>query len=128
MNSSPFEEELLQRLENYALNLVRMTGNLPSPPLPNHQIAYVLSSNLLQAGTAMGANFTAAMEMAKPADRIAHHQTCVQRLAVTAYWLCVLGQTGMVASPEIDPLLAETDELTAIFTASVTMLRRLDEE
>jgi four helix bundle protein len=128
MTSSPFEEELLQRLENYALSLIQMTGNLPSPPLPNHQIAHVLSSNLLQAGTAVGANFTAAMEMAKPSDRVAHHQACVQRLAVTAYWLRVLGQTGMIASQEIDPLLAETDELTAIFTASVTMLRRLDEE
>jgi four helix bundle protein len=128
MSSSPFEEELLQRLENYALRLIQMVGDLPNPPLPNHQIAHVLGSNLLQAGTAVGANFTAAMEVAKPADRVAHHQTCVQRLAVTAYWLRVLGQTGMVASPEIDPLLAETDELTAIFTASVTMLRRADEE
>ncbi|MFP4436078.1 MAG: four helix bundle protein [Chloroflexaceae bacterium] len=125
---NPFDEELLQRLENYALSLIRMTSNLPNPPLPNHQVAHVLSSNLLQAGTAVGANFTAAMETDNPASKAAQHQTCVQRLAVTAYWLRVLGQTGMVASPEIDPLLAETDELTAIFTASVTMLRRSEEE
>ncbi|MFP4440721.1 MAG: four helix bundle protein [Chloroflexaceae bacterium] len=123
---NPFEEELLQRLENYALILVRMVGELPNPPLPGHQIAHVLGSNLLQAGTAVGANFTAAIEMSNLPDKAARHQICIQRLAVTAYWLRILGQTGMVASEQIDPLLAETDELLAIFTANVKMLRRIE--
>jgi len=97
-------------------------------PLPNHQIAHVLGTNLLQAGTAVGANFTAAMEMDNLSNKAAQHQTCEQRPAVTAYWLRILGQTGMVASPEIDPLPAETDELTAIFTAGVKVFHRVDEE
>jgi hypothetical protein len=41
---------------------------------------------------------------------------------VGAYWLRLLSKAGLIAASRLEPLLAETSELTAIFVASVRKL------
>ncbi len=120
---SAFEQQLMGRLEDYALRVIAVYGTLPDYPVTGHQVAQVLGKQLLRSGTAVGANFAEATRSHSLADKAAKQQICVKELEETAYWLRLLSKTGLIAPPRLDPLLAETSELTAIFVASIRKLR-----
>lgn len=46
----------------------------------------------------------------------------LQELDETAYWLELIAESGMISTSRIEPLMRETNELTAIF---VTCVRRV---
>jgi len=120
---SSFEQQLLERLEDYALRIIAVYNILPDYPTSGHQVAQVLGKQLLRAGTSVGANFAEATRTHSLADKAAKQQICIKELEETAYWLRLLSKTGLVASARLEPLLAETSELTAIFVASVRKLQ-----
>jgi len=55
-------------------------------------------------------------------DKAAKQQICIKELEETAYWLRLLVKTELVSAVRLDALFAETNELTAIFVASVRKL------
>jgi four helix bundle protein len=121
---SVFEQQLMERLEEYALRIIAVYNTLPDYPTSGHQVAQVLGKQLLRSGTSVGANFAEATRTHSLADKAAKQQICIKELEETAYWLRLLIKAGIVAAPRLDTLLAETSELTAIFVASVRKLQR----
>jgi four helix bundle protein len=119
-----FEQQLMERLEDYALRIIAVYNTLPDYPASGHQVAQVLGKQLLRSGTSIGANFAEATRTHSLADKAAKQQICIKELEETAYWLRLLIKAGIVAAPRLDTLLAETSELTAIFVASVRKLQR----
>ena len=118
-----FEQQLMERLEDYALRSIAVYNALPAYPTSGYQVAQVLGKQLLRSGTSVGANFAEATRTYSLADKAAKQQLCIKELEETAYWLRLLIKVGIIAPPRIEPLLAETSELTAIFVASVRKLR-----
>lgn len=123
---SVFEQQLMERLEDYALRIIALYNALPDYPTMGHQVAQVLGKQLLRSGTSVGANFAEATRTHSLADKAAkqQQQICVKELEETAYWLRLLIKANLVVAPKLEPLLAETSELTAIFVASVRKLQR----
>lgn len=119
----PFEQQLMERLEDYALRIITLYGVLPDYPAFGHQVAQVLGKQMLRSGTAVGANYAEAIRSHSLADKAAKQQICLKELEETAYWLRLLSKVGLIAAPQLEPLLAETSELTAIFVASVRRLQ-----
>jgi four helix bundle protein len=120
---SPFEQQLMERLEDYALRIITVYGILPDYPTKGHQMAQVLGKQLLRSGTSVGANYAEAIRSHSLADKAAKQQICIKELEETAYWLRLLIKAGLLAAPRLEPLLSETSELTAIFVASVRKLQ-----
>jgi four helix bundle protein len=120
---SVFEQQLMERLEDYALRSIAVYGALPDYPAAGHQVAQVLGKQLLRAGTSVGANFAEARRTHSLADKSAKQQICIKELEETAYWLRLLHKTSLVEAARLEPLLLETSELIAIFVASVRKLR-----
>src|SRR5262249_55013948 len=120
---SPFEQQLMEQLEDYALRIIAVYNTLPDYPASGHQVAQVLGKQLLRAGTSVGANFAEATRTHRLADKTAKQQICIKELEETAYWLRLLCKTGLITAPRLEPLLAETGELIAIFVASVRKLK-----
>ncbi len=120
---STFEQQLMERLEDYALRIITVYGTLPDYPSAGHQVAQVLGKQLLRSGTSVGANFAEATRTHSLADKAAKQQICIKELEETAYWLRLLSRAELIAAPRLAPLLAETSELTAIFVASVRKLQ-----
>jgi four helix bundle protein len=120
---SPFEQQLMARLEDYALRIIAVYGVLPDYPMTGHQVAQVLGKQLLRSGTSVGANFAEATRSHSLADKAARQQICIKELEETAYWLRLLSKAGLLAATRLDPLLTETSELIAIFVASVRKLQ-----
>jgi four helix bundle protein len=121
---SAFERQLMERLEDYALRIIRVYSALPDYPAAGHQVAQVLGKQLLRSGTSVGANFAEATRTHSLADKAARQQICAKELEETAYWLRLLSKSGLLATTHLEPLLTETSELTAIFVASVRKLQR----
>ncbi|PDW03764.1 four helix bundle protein [Candidatus Viridilinea mediisalina] len=120
---SLFEQQLMDRLEAYALRVIGVYQALPDYPAAGHQVAQTLGKQLLRSGTAVGANFAEARRSHSLADKAAKQQICIKELEETAYWLRLLVKANILSATSLDPLLAETNELTAIFVASVRKLR-----
>lgn len=46
----PFEQQLIDRLEVYALRIIELYGGLPGYPAVGYQVAQVLGKQLLRSG------------------------------------------------------------------------------
>lgn len=120
---SPFEQQLMERLENYAIRIITLYSTLPDYPVAHHQVAQVLGKQVLRSGTAVGANYAEAIRAHSLADKAARQQIWIKELEETAYWLRLLVKSRLVVPERLESLLAETSELTAIFVASVRKLQ-----
>ena len=67
----------------------------------------------------MGAHYREGMRARSVAEFVSKIEGGLQELEETAYWLELLVEGGIVHEVKLQELLAETDELIAMFVASV---------
>lgn len=113
------EADLGGRTKDFALGIIRMFAQLPKST-----VAQVLGKQVLRSGTSVSANFREAQRGRSKAEFIAKVGDSLRELEETAYWLELLVDGKIIASPKLDLLRRETEELTAIF---VTILKRSKE-
>ncbi len=120
MNSEG-KSDLRARTKAYALQIIGLYASLP-----NQTAAQVLGKQLLRSGTSAGAHYREAGRAKSTADFISKLEGGLQELDETAYWLELLAESQAAPEARVAPLLKETDELIAIFVASVktTKLRK----
>ena len=108
-------EELAQRLKSYALRVLRVAGSLPRdvPEL------WVIRDQMVRSGTAPGAHHREARRGRSTAEFVSKMNTALQELDETDYWLELLIDGGYVAATLLGPLRDETQQLIAIFVASI---------
>ena len=108
------DNNLRQRTKAFALRIVRMDS-----ALPHSRAANVLGNQVLRSGTSVGAQYREACRSRSVAEFISKMESCIQELDETDYWLELLADGGIVRPKRLVDLRQETDELIAIFTASV---------
>ena len=74
---------------------------------------------MLRSGTSVGAHYREAARSKSTADFISKQEGGLQELDETAYWIELLVAAGIVPTAKVTDLLQETNELIAIFVASV---------
>ncbi len=112
--------DLRKRTKVFALRIVRLFGSLPKTTA-----AAILGKQVLRSGTSVGANYREAYRGRSKAEFIAKCGDSLRELKETAYWLELLVDGEIVSAEKMMPLLAECDELIAIF---VTIVRRSREK
>jgi len=113
------EEDLKKRTKQFALDTIKLVEGLP-----HDRTSHILGNQLLRAGTSVGANYRAANRAKSSADFIAKMGTVEEEADESAYWMELLLDAGKLAAGEIEGLLQEAGELTAIAVASVRTARR----
>ena len=112
-------ENLKQRTKRFALDVIKLTGELP------HDLASdVLGRQLLRSGTSVGANYRAACRAKSTADFISKMGTVEEEADESGYWLELLQEAGKLKPATAAPLLREWGELTAITVASINTARK----
>ncbi len=106
-------EELKRRTKGFALRIVRFVNTMPKDG-----VARILGNQLLRAGTSVGANYRSACRARSRADFISKIGVVEEEADETLYWLEVITEAGIVKSDGVSQLMAEADELVAIFTAT----------
>lgn len=105
-------EDLKSRTKRYALDVIALYSSLR-----RETVAQVIGRQFLRSGTSVGANYREASRARSNAEFIAKIGDCLKELEETIYWLELLIDSSTMPTAKVEPLLRETDELTAIMTA-----------
>ena len=106
-------QQLKERSKQFAVRIVNMYRSLPRV-----EEARVIGKQVLRSGTSVAANYRAACRARSKAEFISKVGLVVEEADETVLWLELLVDTGIVDKDNMKDLLAEADELLAIFAAS----------
>ena len=112
------KSEMKMRTKQYALRVIRAVQDLPS-----NQIGNVLGSQLLRAGTSVGANYRAACRAKSPADFINKLKTVEEECDESLYWMELHVEWGLMKQQKLSQLIKEGDEILPITNAAVKSVR-----
>jgi four helix bundle protein len=107
------KKQLETRTKQFALGVIKLVSILPRT-----KVGDVLGRQLLRSGTSVGANYREANRAQSREDFIHKIAICEKEAAETEYWIELLIESGIATSNMLQPLLAESRELLAIFVAS----------
>lgn len=110
--------DLKIRTKQFALRIIRLYTSLPKT-----NEAQVIGKQVLRSGTSVGAQYREAQRAKSDADFINKVEGSVQELDETGYWLELLKDSGILSAEKLNPLLKETDELTAILVTIVKKVK-----
>jgi four helix bundle protein len=113
------KEEFRKRTMNFGLRGIRVVQSLPK-----NQVATVLGNQLLRAGTAVGANYRAAVRGKSRADFISKMGNVEEECDEAIYWMEMLTESGSVKPRLLKALIDEGDEILSIVIASIKTARR----
>ena len=105
--------DLKQRTMEFALRVILMVRDLPKSAE-----AKVLGNQVLRSATSVGANYRSAQRGKSKADFIAKLATAEEEADETCYWLELIVAAGLLPKDDLEMLLAEAKEITAILTAA----------
>ena len=114
MNSLEKAAELKERTKSFAVRIVNLFRSLP-----HSADAQTLGKQLLRSGTSVAANYRSVCRARSQAEFIAKIGIVVEEADETVFWLELLSETGVVRAERTKDLLAEANELVAIFGASL---------
>ena len=110
--------DLRDRTKRFALRVVRLYAALPSSV-----VAQTLGKQVLRSGTSVGAHYREACRARSDAEFISKIEGGLQELEETGYWLELLAGAEVFPPERLAELMRESDELTAILTASVRTVK-----
>jgi four helix bundle protein len=108
------KHDLRERTKQFALRIIRLYSALPKTAQ-----AQVMGKQVLRSGTSIGAHYREASRAKSTADFINKMENGLQELDETDYRLELLGDSETIAHSRLVDLRTETNELIAIFVASV---------
>lgn len=111
-------DELKKRTKAFALRAIQVVG-----ALPRKTSAEVLGKQLLRSATSVGANYRSACRGRSEAEFIAKLGIVIEEADESEYWMELIGESGLMKKPRVEPLCQAASELVAIFTASVRTSR-----
>jgi len=106
-------EELKKRTKQFAIRIIKLFR-----ALPRTEEARVIGKQMLRSGTSVAANYRAVCRARSKAEFIAKVGVVVEESDETVLCLELLIDTQIVSDRRMAELLAEANELLAIFAAS----------
>ena len=98
-----------------AVRVIRATESLPKTPTGNH-----IRNQLLRSGTSPAPNYGEAQSAESRTDFTHKLKIVLKELRETRVWLLIIQQTDLIKPvTALEALLQETNELIAIFVASL---------
>lgn len=114
MNDEVGNKDLKARLRSYSLRIITLYN-----AMPQKGAGAILGKQMLRSATSVGAHYREAFRARSPAEFISKLEGGLQELDETEYWLDLLSGSGILAPSQLADIVAETNELIAIFTTSV---------
>jgi four helix bundle protein len=112
-NALAKSKALRDRTKQFALRVLKMFQALPKT-----DEARVIGRQVLRSGTSVGANYRAVCRARSHREFCSKLGVVVEETDETVFWFELLIEGGIVAQRKFAALLAEGEELLAIFAAS----------
>jgi four helix bundle protein len=107
-------EELENRLIDFASRIIDVVEKLPQKSMA----AKNLGGQIVRSGTSPALNYGEAQGAESKADFIHKMKICLKELRETYICLKIIDKRAWFKPNQLDPLMAENNELIAIFVAS----------
>jgi four helix bundle protein len=107
------EKDLKIRTKKFAIDILNFVDKLP-----NRRSANIIGNQLGRCASSVAANYRAACRGRSHAEFIAKIGIVEEEADESTFWLDIIPDTNNANSREIEPMLKEARELTAIFTAA----------
>ncbi len=104
--------ELQRRTKAFALRVLKLVEHLPRTV-----VGRILADQLARSATSVGANYRAACRARSRAEFAAKIGIVAEEADESPFWLELIDEGKFMPQKRIALLLAEADELTAIFTS-----------
>jgi len=111
-------EGFRKRTFQFGIRIIRLVQALPKT-----DASRVIGSQLLRAGTAVGANYRAAARARSRADFIAKMGIVEEECDESLYWLEMLVELDLINADRSKELRSEGNEILAIVVASIRTAR-----
>ena len=106
-------DHLKKRTQLFAVNIIRLMRFLPKS-----EEGGIIKNQIIRSSTSVGANYRSACRARSKADFISKITIVEEEADETLYWLEMIELTGLMKADKLKELKQESEELTAIFTAS----------
>ena len=113
------ESVLRDKSYGFAIRIVKAYRHIASEA---HE--YVLSKQLLRAGTSIGANIAEAGQAQSKPDFTHKLSISLKEAVETEYWLNLLRDTGFLTTAQSSSLIADCTELKALLITSIKSSKR----
>ena len=111
--------DLKERTRAFALDIIRLVE-----ALPRGRSADVIASQLLRAGTSVGANYRAACRARSRKEFLAKLGIVEEEADEAQFWLDLVGERGLEDAERVSSLRDEARQLVAIAVSSIRTARR----
>ena len=105
--------ELIGRTKRFALQVLKFVERLPKTIGGR-----VIANQRIRSATSIGANYRLACRARSRAGFVAKLGTVAEEADETVYWLELIREVELLGDAQFELLLAEANELTAIFTSA----------
>ena len=102
-----------QRTKQFALRVLKFADALPKTRSGN-----AIGGQIVRSGTSVAANYRALCRAKSRADFINKTSIVEEEADESCFWLELLVDAGLLGSRQVQPLLQEANEITAILVAS----------
>jgi len=87
--------------------------------LPNTNVIRSITSQIVRSGTSVGANYRAVCRARSDKEFISKMNIVLEEADETLFWIEIVKEKMWLAKEELDTVLKEANELTAIFVSSL---------
>jgi four helix bundle protein len=108
------DEELAERLLDFAVRIIKLCGELPKTSVGNH-----IRGQLIKCGTSPGANYEEARGAESTADFLHKLGVVLKELKESRFWLNVILKASLLRPDKVVLLRDECEELIAIIAKSI---------
>ena len=116
------KNQLKNRTKEFAIEIVKL-----SELLPNKQIGWTITNQIIRSGTSVAANYRAVCRAKSDKDFISKMETVIEEADETLFWLELINELDLITNKDFSDLQKEANELIAIFVSSVkTVKNRLN--
>jgi four helix bundle protein len=113
------DEELADRLLDFAVEIIRLIARLDKSPVGQH-----VSNQVLKSGTSPGAHYEEARGAESMRDFIHKLRIGLKELKETRFWLRLINRVPLAEPEAVIPLMQECEELIAIKAKSIITARK----
>lgn len=108
------DEELAERLLDFAVRMIKLCGELPRTTVGNH-----IRGQFIKCGTSPGANYEEARGAESSADFLHKLGVVLKELKESRFWLNVILKARLLRPEKVVPLRDQCEELIAIIAKSI---------
>lgn len=112
------KETLKKRTKQFGLRVMKLVDALPKTTSGR-----AIGNQLVRSGTSVGANYRSACRGRSEAEFTAKLGVVVEEADESGFWMELIVEGNLLPDKQVAPLLQESEELVALFTASIRTTR-----